>query len=94
MSSLPASNSTEEEPVTAGAAAAKDAKRAEIMAKLAAAKVEQKKLTDQRTAFYGTHEGISCEIEDFANITLMSCVLLMSYLGPGVGFPGVNPNPS
>jgi hypothetical protein len=59
MSSLAA-----EEPVVEdAAAAAKEAKRAEIMAKLAAAKIEQEKLAEQRTAYYGTHEGISCEID-------------------------------
>jgi len=40
---------------------AKAAKRAEIMAKLAAAKAEQEKLETQKANYFGEHPGISCE---------------------------------
>uniref|UniRef100_A0A6U0R8K9 ZZ-type domain-containing protein n=1 Tax=Micromonas pusilla TaxID=38833 RepID=A0A6U0R8K9_MICPS len=41
--------------------AAKAAKRAEIEAKVAAMKAEQKKQEEQKAAYFGEHQGITCD---------------------------------
>jgi hypothetical protein len=42
---------------------AKAAKRAEIIAKLAAAKAETEKLEQQKANYFGEHPGISCQCQ-------------------------------
>ena len=49
---------TQEQPAASAEADAKAARRAEIMANIAAAKAAE----EQKTSYFGTHDGISCKM--------------------------------